>query len=88
MGAFDAETDEEQEMEALERLRVDLQCQIYGWMDAKMITYTELAKRMGVSESSVHRLFRQEAGFTLKTVTRVARALGLEPVVTFRRPRP
>jgi predicted DNA-binding protein (UPF0251 family) len=52
-------------------------------MDQQDVTQTKLAARMGVSRQQVSRLLRTPNNTMLKTLVRIACALGLELNVTF-----
>lgn len=54
----------------------DLQAAFKAEMDAHGVTLRVLADRMGLSRSHVYQFFKPDANLTLKTVGRIAEALG------------
>ena len=56
----------------LHKTKIRLEMERYGWNDS------ELARRMGVSRQAVFKIFARN-GITLKTIDKIADALGLNP---------
>jgi transcriptional regulator with XRE-family HTH domain len=52
-----------------------------GWRRLRGLTQAQVAERAGVSESTVYRLERGDAGVSVEKLLRVLRALGLLDVI-------
>lgn len=72
----------------LEGVILDVTEQIVAAMQEQEISRSELAKRMGVSRAYITKLLRGEGNTTLRTLVRIALALGLRPQVSFVEPEP
>jgi transcriptional regulator with XRE-family HTH domain len=70
---------EEQEVYAVERFRVDVQSSLYAAMKAAGVSQSELAHRMQVSPAYITQLFDTGRNLTVRTVAKVCYALGREP---------
>ena len=52
--------------------------EIFGLMERKGVTRSELARRLGTSPAYITKILRGNANFTLATMVRLARALGAD----------
>ncbi len=68
----------------LEGLLWDVTEAIARAMDRRGITRAELARRLGTTPANVTQLLRGRRNMTLKSLARVAAALGMEPVIRLR----
>lgn len=59
-----------------ERVSLSLIQQIREAMEAQGVTREELAKRVGVSRQFIHQILNGECGRTIKTIAKIAAALG------------
>jgi transcriptional regulator with XRE-family HTH domain len=57
---------------------------LFNAMDEQGVSRAELARRLGTSQAYVTRVLRGNANFTLKTMNKLAFALGLELEVVLR----
>lgn len=64
-----------------EALLLDINEQIVSWMQQEGITRSELAAKLGVSRAAITKLLGGKPNLTLKTLCKVATALGLEAQV-------
>lgn len=68
---------------AEDALITDVQFAIHNLLELKGVLRAELARRMGVSESHISQLFKDNSrNLTLKTIARIFRALDEEPHIT------
>lgn len=72
----------------LEGVILDVTEQIVAAMEEQEVSRSELAERMGVSRAYITKLLRGEGNTTLRTLVRIALALGLRPQVSFVEPEP
>ena len=72
----------------LEGVILDVTEQIVAAMQQQEVSRSEVAERMGVSRAYITKLLRGEGNTTLRTLVRVALALGLRPQVSFVEPEP
>ena len=74
----------------LEGLKLDIAIAVTKYMDEQGISSAELARRMGVPPPVITRIRRHTGNVTLKTLAKLAVALGTEASITMtpRAPRP
>ncbi len=72
----------------LEGLLWDVTEAIARAMDRRGITRAELARRLGTTPANITQLLRGRRNMTLKSLARVAAALGVEPEIKLRVRRP
>lgn len=69
------------EIEAVEGFIVEVQTYLHEVMEAKSISRSELAERMGVSRARISQMFGEKSNITVRMLARIAHHLGEEPVV-------
>lgn len=78
MSEFEPQTDEEREIFAAERFRVDLQHKLQTVMNLRNVNQKELARRMGVSEARISQVFSSKCNATARFIARMFHVLGDE----------
>ena len=54
-----------------------------NFMADENITFSEISKRLGTSETQTNRILKGEANFTTKTIFNVAEVIGRKPRIVF-----
>lgn len=74
---FEAVTEKERELEAIEALRVDVQVAVHQALEAKNWTQKKLAQHLRMSEQRVSQLFSMDSNMTITTLAKICHALGM-----------
>lgn len=57
---------------------IDFTEELYRVMDEQQVSRAELARRIGTSQAYITKVLRGDANFTVTTMTKLARALGMQ----------
>jgi transcriptional regulator with XRE-family HTH domain len=76
--------EQEAEIFAVERFRVDIQHHLQALMNRQGVTQKELAGRLHISEARVSQFFSDDCNITIKGLARIFHALNAEGSITSR----